>query len=220
MCLYKIDNLLIDYIPHEDIQDMNWYKLKIKHALSKTTGLIWPRPGMPIPANMNEVMQLKFESQPGTSFMYKPDSQIIVYLLEEIYGMDIVELLKTKIISNFKSKEFLWNREDIQGMMVCVGLLDELGQLMLNKGIIYGKRLFKEEYYEQSICAYSSGGFPEGNAYGLGWWLKENGYFFASGFGGQYLAVIPQKKMIISILSDMDRPHPENKSIVEQALQF
>ena len=47
-----------------------------------------------------------------------------------------------------------------------------------------------------------------------------NPVFFASGFGGQYLAVIPQLEMILSILSDMDRPHPENKTIIEKALQL
>ncbi len=33
------------------------------------------------------------------------------------------------------------------------------------------------------------------------------------------LVIIPQEKMVISIFSDMDRPHPENKTIIEKALQ-
>ena len=44
--------------------------------------------------------------------------------------------------------------------------------------------------------------------------------FSACGFGGQKLVVVPQKEMIISILSDMDRPHPENKGIIDMALQI
>ena len=93
--------------------------------------------------------------------------------------------------------------------------------MLLNKGIINRKRLFSEEYYEQIIEESSRGGFPECTSYGLSWWIENNSnipYFYASGFGGQYLAVIPQNKMIISILSDMDRPHPENKGVV--ALQL
>lgn len=110
----------------------------------------------------------------------------------------------------------------MQGMKVSISLLNELGQLLLNKGVINGKRLFSEEYYEQSICEYSGGGFPECTPYGLGWWIGKDieiPYFFASGFGGQYLAVIPQEEMVISILSDMDRPHPENMAIIEKTLQ-
>ncbi len=102
-------------------------------------------------------------------------------------------------------------------------MLNELGQLMLNRGVVNGQRLFSETYYKQSICEYSCGGFPERTPYGLGWWIGKDSeipYFFASGFGGQYLAVIPHKKMVITVLSDMDRPHPENKTIIEKALQL
>ena len=69
----SIDDCVIDYISHDKITDINWYKLKIKHALSKTTGIVWTRPQEPIPANMREVMELEFESEPGVSFQYKPD---------------------------------------------------------------------------------------------------------------------------------------------------
>lgn len=219
----SIDDCVIDYISYDKIADIRWYKLKIKHALSKTTGIVWPRPQESIPTNMREVMELKFESEPGASFQYKPDPQIIVYLLEEIYGLEITELFCTKIISYFVNKDYQWDKNDIQGMKVSVPMLNELGQLLLNKGGINGKRLFFEEYYEQSIREYSCGGFPECAPYGLGWWIGKDleiPYFFASGFGGQYLIIIPQKKMIISILSDMDRPHSENKTIIEKALQL
>ena len=219
----SIDDCVIDYISHDKITNSNWYKLKIKYALSKTTGIAWPRPQEPFPANMREVMELEFESEPGVSFQYKPDPQIIVYMLEEVYGVEITELFRTKIVSYFVNKDYKWDKNDIQGMKVSVPMLSELGQLMLSKGVINGKRLFSEEYYEQSICGYSCGGFPECTPYGLGWWIGKDlavPYFFASGFGGQYLTVIPQKKMIISILSDMDRPHSENKIVIEKALQL
>lgn len=219
----SIEDCVIDYISHEEITDVNWYKLKIKHALSKTTGIIWPRPQEPIPANMREVMKLKFESEPGVSFQYKPDPQIVVYLLEELYGVEITELFKTKIISCFTNKAYEWDKDDIQGMKVSIQLLNELGQLLLNRGMINGKRLFSEEYYGQMLKEYSCGGFPECIPYGLSWWIENNSnvrYFCACGFGGQMLVVAPQKKMIISIFSDMNRPHPENKNVIEIALQL
>lgn len=219
----SIEDCIIDYVSHEEITDVNWYKLKIKHALSKTTGIIWPRPQEPVPTNMKEVMELRFESDPGVSFQYKPDPQIIVYMLEEIYGLEITELFQTKIISYFTNQDYEWDREDIQSMKVSIQLLNELGQLLLNKGIINGKRLFSEEYYEEMIGEYSGGGFPECTSYGLGLWIGKVSmipYFCASGFGGQYLAVVPEKNMIINILSDMDRPHPENKEIIEMVLHI
>lgn len=192
----SIEDCIMDYISHEEITDINWYKLKIKHALSKTTGIIWPGPQEPIPANMQEVLELKFEKEPGISFQYKPDPQILVYMLEEIYGLEIVELFRTKIVPYFSNQDYEWDRDDIQGMKISVQLLDELGTLLLNRGIISGKRLFSEEYYEQAICKYSDGGFPECTPYGLGLWLKND-----------------------LNLSDMDSPHPENNELIHKILQ-
>lgn len=217
----SIEDCILDYIDYDDIMDINWYKLKIKHALSNTTGLIWPGPEEKIPENMHEVLKLNFASEPGLVFKYKPDPQIIVYLLEKIYECDIVKLFERKIVSSFKHKDYIWHSDNIQGMQVSIGMLDELGHLMLNKGSINGCELFSEQYYEQCITKYSNGGFPENSAYGLGWWIDiVQGVFvvYAAGFGGQRVLFVPEKEMSISLLSDMDRPHPEYFEIVEQLI--
>lgn len=219
----SIEDCILDYVSHEDVEEVNWYKLKIKHAISKTTGIVWPGPQEPIAANMNEIMQLGFESAPGVVFQYKPDPQIIVYLLEEVYGMEITKLFTEKILPYFVNNNYQWDRDRIEDLHVSIQFLDEWGQLLLNKGVVGETRLFSKEYYQQCLSAYSDGGFPECTAYGLGMWIENRSdipYFYASGFGGQYLAVIPQKNMTISILSDMDRPHPENKEIIEKVLHL
>lgn len=214
----SIEDCVLDYFPHDDVIELNWYKLKIKHALSKTTGLIWPGPCEPMPKDIKEVMQLRFVNEPGISFQYKPDPQIIVYLLEEVYGMEITKLFEEKLLSHFANRTYRWNRDNIENMRVSVDLLNDFGQLMLNKGAVGEKRLFSEESYEQCVTRYSGGGFPECTPYGLGWWINEMAgveCFYAAGFGGQYLTVIPEKEMVIIMLSDMDKPHPENKRIIE-----
>ena len=169
------------------MEEVNWYKLKIKHALSKTTGIVWPGPHEPIPANMDEIMQLRFESEPGTAFQYKPDPQIIVYLLEEVYGMEITKLFAEKILPYFENNNYQWDKDRIEDLQVSIQFLDEWGQLLLNKGVVGETRLFSEEYYQQCLSAYSDGGFPECTAYGLGMWIEKRSdipYFYASGFGG------------------------------------
>lgn len=216
----SIEDCILDYVSHEDVQEVNWYKMKIKHALSKTTGIVWSGPQEPIPSNMDEIMQLRFGNKPGVAFQYKPDPQIIVYLLEEVYGMEITKLFAEKILPHFENNNYQWDRDRIEDLQVSIQFLNEWGQLLLNKGVVGETRLFSEEYYQQCISEYSGGGFPECTAYGLGMWIENRSdipYFYASGFGGQYLVVIPQKNMTISILSDLDRPHPE---IIEKALQL
>lgn len=219
----SIEDSVLDYVKHNNTTEINWYKLKIKHVLSKTTGLVWPGPGEELPRDIDEVMKLNFESEPGMLFKYKPDPQIIVYLLEAVYQCSIIELFNSKLVKYFKNKEYIWNRGTIQDMQITIGMLDELGQLMLHRVMIYGNILFSEEYYNECIIKYSNGGFPENAAYGLGWWLdKINDYaiIYAAGFGGQRTLIIPKKKICMSIISDMDRPHPEYKEIVERLIEL
>lgn len=40
----------------------------------------------------------------------------------------------------------------------------------------------------------------------------------ATGFGGQILSVDPRSKQVVCILSDMDRPHPENRNVMFELL--
>ncbi len=40
----------------------------------------------------------------------------------------------------------------------------------------------------------------------------------ASGFGEQIVGVIPDRNTVVTILSEMDRPHPENKKIIEMII--
>lgn len=218
--IQSLDDCVIDYFPHDEITDIGWYKLRISHALSKRTGIRWPGPGKALPSS-DEVMQLHFESEPGTEFKYKPDPMIIVYLLEEVYGMNINDILEKELLAYFNHTEYQWSGQS-DNMLVSIELLDEFGQFMRHKGIIDGTRLLSEEYYQNSIRKHSEGGFPECSPYGLGWWIGEHEnipYFYSAGFGGQILGIIPQKNIVVSILSDMDRPHPENKKIIELLIE-
>lgn len=43
--------------------------------------------------------------------------------------------------------------------------------------------------------------------------------FFVAGFGGQRVLISPEHHVSISLFSDMDRPHPENKKIAQKNLE-
>ena len=89
------------YISHEKIADMNWYRLKIKHALSKTTGITWPSHKPPL----------------HTEFINEVTRQFTVWQFRErVY--DVLYMFHAKVISNFVNKDYKWDKDDIQGMEV------------------------------------------------------------------------------------------------------
>lgn len=97
--------------------------------------------------------------------------------------------------------------------------LAKLGYLYLNDGRWERRQIVTPEWVRESTRASSNGGFPENERYGLFWWVTRNDSydaFFAGGFGGQFLYVVPQLDLVVVITSNLDRPHIENRGIIGQ----
>ena len=63
------------------------------------------------------------------------------------------------------------------------------------------------KYIEESTKQQSSGGFPESASYGYFWWISsETGHsaFFAGGYGGQYIYVIPDLDLIVVMTGNVN----------------
>jgi CubicO group peptidase (beta-lactamase class C family) len=73
------------------------------------------------------------------------------------------------------------------------------------------------DWVKESTKKQSEGGFPEGEQYGYLWWvtnLKGHPAYFAGGYGGQFIYVIPDLDLVVVITSNLDRPHMENRGII------
>ena len=82
----------------------------------------------------------------------------------------------------------------------------KFGRLYLNGGEWEGNQIISKEYIEEStrIQFDRSSGYAD---YGYQWWIDEygqNGYtaFWAQGFGGQYIYVVPQLDLIVVFTSN------------------
>jgi len=217
--IQSLEEKLINYYQEINLKDIDksFPLLTLQEVMTKTSGIIWPGIGEELPQSMHEVWRLKFKNIPGENFEYKPDPQIIIYLLEDLYEKDIISIANENLFKPLGISKWEWTRDDIEGMSISVDDLEIFGQLYLNKGMYKGKCFFTEEFYKNSIYPYSSGGFPEGKPYGYYWWIdKYHGieYFSACGFGGQKLCIIPSIEASIVIISEMDRPHLENNVII------
>lgn len=221
----SLDQKLLDYYPEISIDDIDPYfnLLNLKHVMTKTSGINWPGPGDKLPSDMQEVFQLSFKDIPGEVFEYKPDPQIMIYLIEDLYQKDFIDITEEKLFKPLGIKNWEWHRDDIEGMRISLDDMTLFGQLYLHKGNYLGKCFFTEEFFLDSMRAYSNGGFPEGKPYGYYWWIdkyQDIEYYCASGFGGQKLCIIPSLDASIVIISRMDAPHPENNAIIRNIISL
>lgn len=80
------------------------------------------------------------------------------------------------------------------------------GELYRNGGVWEGKQVVPEEWIRESWRPRTSSPY-NGHRYGLGWWMREsNGrpVYFAWGYGGQFIFVVPELELTVAATSDPD----------------
>ncbi len=72
--------------------------------------------------------------------------------------------------------------------------LARFGQLYLQKGMWQGKQVISEDWI--SASTYSHSVIPNGG-YGYMWWIRPDGSYYAAGYHGQYVLILPKEEMVI-----------------------
>lgn len=72
--------------------------------------------------------------------------------------------------------------------------LARFGQLYLQKGKWNGKQVIPEEWIVVSTHPHS---IIQDGAYGYMWWIRPDGSYYAAGYHGQYVLVLPKEEMVI-----------------------
>jgi CubicO group peptidase (beta-lactamase class C family) len=100
------------------------------------------------------------------------------------------------------------------------------GELYLNRGRSGGRQLVPEKWIETSLVPRGRSNFSE-QMYGYGWWIRElagQEAFYAWGFGGQFIFVVPSLELVVvstsaATVSDDRRTHRRTvDDIIEQLI--
>lgn len=154
--------------------------------------------------------RVKIINEPGTIFSYKSgDTELLGLLIEKTTGKSLSDYASEKIwqpIGARYSAKWSTDRENGNEKAYCCFNTNardfaRLGQLMLNGGKWKGEAIIDSTYYVQSTTANrirDEEGEPC-DYYGYQWWIRPAypGVFYARGILGQYIIVIPSKKMVM-----------------------
>jgi len=170
---------------------------------------------------MNYVLSRDLVAVPGTRFNYSGgDIQILVEILENATEMQLDEFSEKYLFEPLGITSYDWwlkfpNGGQIQGaggLKLTPRDMVKIGVLMLNYGVWEGKKIVSEEWISKCTKPFSGNngikipGEDLGKVgYSYTWWTKDFTYknenvsmFFAVGWGGQKVIVMPDLNMVIA----------------------
>ena len=180
------------------------------------------------PRSYYEYLQTVRQAGPhGETFAYKTiNTDALGWIISRVSGKSVTELLSERIWSRMGAEQDGYFTVDsigtpFAGGGLSAGLRDmgRIGQLMLNDGVMHGKRLFPAQVVKNiragaSKTAFAKAGYLTipGGAYRSMWWVFNNthGAFAARGVHGQIVYIDPKADMVIVRFAS----HPAAKNAV------
>jgi CubicO group peptidase (beta-lactamase class C family) len=154
------------------------------------------------------MLEKPFYADPGEDFYYRDmDPQLIGYALTERTRRSERELVEERLFAKLGIVDFYWESGHDGISLAAHGLhlrprdLAKLGQLVLDRGEWKGERLVSEAWIDEATRRQATSKTRDrmGEPYGYGYyfWIVPGVGCAAWGHGGQFVLVVPEKRMLI-----------------------
>ena len=191
-------------------------RISVEHLLTMTTGL-----DADTPHDIDEIadrgeswvegpLAAPLRAEPGTTFGYNNGAaHVLGAVVARATGTPLARFAEQRLFGPLGIDEYRWPA-DPDGNPLGYGHLELRPRDLLRLGELYldeGRVLLPASYVAAATTAQSGGGPPEGVPYGYLWWIAEDGgyrSFFAGGYGGQYLTVVPELALVVVTTGDVD----------------
>ena len=207
----KICDSFREYLPQNPSE--NLLNLTVRHLLTMTTGVENPLffdndPERYVTEDwIAYFFSQEFPFEPGERFLYcNFNTYMLGCLIEKKAGMDIMEYLTPRLFTPLKIYSPDWTRcpkkhiHAANGLYLTIDEFGNFGEMVLNGGVFDGKRIVSKEYLDMA----TKNQMPEewDLKYGFQFWMNPDGKGFrADGKYGQYIIILPEKEMVVSVQS-------------------
>ncbi|PSH68072.1 6-aminohexanoate hydrolase [Phyllobacterium brassicacearum] len=211
--------LLADRLPRD--ADPRLQRVTIGNLLSMQAGLertSGPNYGRWVGSNdwVRYALSREFVDEPGGGMLYSTgNSHLLSALLTVKTRRSTLQNARDWIGKPLDINIPPWPR-DPQGiyfggndMLLSPRAMRAFGEMVLNSGASGGRQIVPKGWIEESWKPRTSSPFT-GDSYGLGWFVSttasNNPFYYAWGFGGQMIYVVPHASLVIVMTSDPTAP--------------
>jgi len=206
-----VDVPILSFFPGQEVKrpDPAKERLTLEQVLTMSTGLVWSENDINRLYNSPDwtqfMLDLPITEPPGSRFNYCTGcSHLLSAIIQQSSGMDSRDFARQFLFEPIGIREAGW-LEDSQGLAIGGwGLqltprdMARLGYLYLRQGNWNGHQVVSEKWVQVATADHIAVGDNPNAHYGYQWWVRPsmNGYA-ALGRGGQMIAVIPGKDLVV-----------------------
>jgi len=208
--LDSLGEVLYDIYPENFDSDVSKRTITIKDALLMQTGLefdngVHTQQLYETESNSVEfVLKQKQVYNPGTIMKYNDGApQLISKALEKKTGKSLCEYAEEKLFSPLNITDWKWEGAKDGTTFGAFSLFlkprdfGKIGQLLLENGFWNSDTIIESNYLSEATTIQTSSNF-NGAPYGYYFWiLPAYNAYCARGHGGQFLLVVPDKKLVV-----------------------
>jgi CubicO group peptidase (beta-lactamase class C family) len=232
------DKRLFEIFPEEfdERTDPRARDITVRNVLTKTEGFaenVWldfnmaTRPSAK-PQLWRWMLNRRVEYPGGTHFRYdNVGSDLLSVVLSRAIRQRAADYAKRRLFEPLRIENYTWLSDSEghlygeMGLNITARDMAKIGILYLKHGQWDGKQIVSDGYVSESIAPHNSGGPPLNASYGYQWWVGKTttGFdaFFAAGYKGQLIYIVPEQNLVIAVAAD-STPGGSQKLVNDVAL--
>tara|TARA_B100000475_G_scaffold151990_1_gene113207 strand:- start:420 stop:1640 length:1221 start_codon:yes stop_codon:yes gene_type:complete len=220
----SIDTEIFEYFPnYNHLFDTELKRsITIRDLLNMASGIRWDEDSYPYTNPLNDaasmenshdwleyILSLPMEYKPGSKFVYNSGITVLIsHILEVATGIRLDKYAEKYLFEPIGIESFFWKKTptgltDAEGgLYLSTKDFAKIGLLYLNNGVSDGQQILTREWVKMTMSPRIE--IEESDRkYGFQWWFvpygtdEEKWIFSGSGYGGQYLMVVPEHKLVM-----------------------
>jgi CubicO group peptidase (beta-lactamase class C family) len=214
------DAKLLSFLGDYDLSrvDQRLHDATLDDLLTMRSGIEWHESDRPL-NDTNTTIQLEksqdwvhftldqpMDARPGEKWVYNSGgSHLMSAIIRKATGRFVDEYAEEHLFRPLGIRDFHWKRTPTRlpdtegGLYLEAEQLAKIGWLYLNDGVWNGRRILPEGWVAASTARRVELANAGGRGYGYQWWRVDRGgadIWAGLGFGGQFLVVIPQHRIV------------------------
>ncbi|MBA2405890.1 MAG: serine hydrolase [Bdellovibrionales bacterium] len=179
----------------------------LRHLLSMNSGIVDPADPWGNDDYYHHAANQPLITAPGTSFSYANVSTMIVgKWIKETTGEQFSSHINRCFFDALKINDWRIGKDGERNEVVAGGInmlaqdLFKVGVMLIQNGTYEGQELFSPE----QVKGLREDKLADKNGYGLGFWLWGKDIYYAEGYLGQFLIMVPKENLVVLRMRNRD----------------